>query len=262
MMQYMDRLLVGMLLSLSAVAYYATPYEVATKMLIFPGAIVGVLFPAFSTALVADRGYAGKLFRRAVKYVVLALFPLTLLIVLYAQNGLGIWLGPTFASHSTRALQWLAIGAFANGIASLAFAIVQGAGRADITGKLHLLELPFYVMTVWGLTVHFGIEGTAIAWAARAIIDGILLFLAASRYVDGSVPLRSIFAAVAVVTTVFTLAMIGMSLLEKIVVSVIVLLSFVATAWFGVLGADERTALQGLRTRLLPSRLRTEPKKA
>jgi O-antigen/teichoic acid export membrane protein len=242
-MQYLDRLLVGMLLSLTAVAYYATPYEVATKMLILPGAIVGVLFPAFSCALVVDRAHAGKLFRRAVKYVVLALFPLTLMIVLFAYNGLSIWLGPAFASHSTRALQWLAIGVFANGLASLPFALVQGAGRADITGKLHLLELPFYLATVWVLTMHFGIEGTAIAWVARALIDGILLFFAAFRFVDSSVRLRSILASVALVTAVFTLAMISMSLPEKIIVSVIVLLSFAATAWFALLAVDERQFL-------------------
>lgn len=250
-MAYLDRFLVGMLLSLTAVAYYATPFEVASKMGILPMAIVGVLFPAFSTALVANREHAGKLFRHAVKLVVLALLPVALLIVLFAQNGLTFWLGSAFASHSTRVLQILAIGVLINGMAGLPFALVQGAGRADITGKLHLLELPFYLATVWVLTKQFGIVGTALAWSLRVTIDAILLFWIAGRFVDCFVRFRSIFAATAGVTAVFALAMIDMTLPVKIFVSVIFLLSFAATAWFALLAADERQFLRAhLRDRL------------
>ena len=193
LMAYLDRFLIGMLLSLTAVAYYATPFEAVTKLLIIPTAIVGVLFPAFSTALVADRQRAGRLFRCAVKYVIIAMLPLTFLTVatLRSKDGLNLWLGPVFANHSTRVLQWLAIGVFANGLATLPFALIQGAGRADITGKLHLLELPFYLGTVWVLTKHFGIDGTAIAWMIRVVIDCALLFWAVERLLGNMFSLRT-----------------------------------------------------------------------
>jgi O-antigen/teichoic acid export membrane protein len=252
-MAYLDRFLVGILLSLTAVAYYATPYEVVMKLLIFPGALVGVLFPAFSTALVMSREHAGKLYRRTLKYIVLVLLPMTVLVVLFAQNGLNIWLGPTFASHSTRVLQWLAIGVFANGIATLPFALVQGAGRADITGKLHLLELPFYIVAVWVLTKYFGIEGTALAWTIRVIVDAILLIWVTGRFVDIFVRFRSILAAVVAVAAMFALAMIGMSLSVKIFVAIASLLSFATIAWFMVLAADERAVIRDLKVRLLSS---------
>lgn len=239
-MAYLDRFLVGMMLSLTAVAYYATPFEIATKMSILPMAIVGVLFPAFSTALVADRKHVGKLFQRAVKYVVLALLPLTLLIVLFAQNCLNIWLGSTFASHSTRVLQILAIGVLVNGMAALPFALVQGAGRADITGKLHLSELPFYLVIVWILTRYFGIEGTALAWTIRVIADAILLFWATGRFVGIIVRLKFIFFAMATVVIVFAMTMIGMSLPVKILIAIVSLSLFAVAAWFAVLAADER----------------------
>lgn len=250
-MQYLDRFLVGALLSLSAVAYYATPYEVVTKLLILPGALVGVLFPAFSTALVTDRERAGTLFRRAVKYAVLILFPVTLLMVFFAQIGLNIWLGPAFASHSSRALQWLAIGVFANGLANFPFSLVQGAGRADITGKLHLLELPFYVATVWILTKEFGIQGTAFAWTIRVIVDAVLLFWISGRFVDRFV--RPIFILIAVTgaAAAFAVAMIAMSLSAKILVSATSLVLFGGIAWFAVLAEDERTVIRRLRDRLL-----------
>jgi O-antigen/teichoic acid export membrane protein len=243
-MSYLDRFLIGMLLSLTAVTYYATPFEIATKMGILPSAIVGVLFPAFSTALVADREHAGMLFRRAVKYVTLALFPLTFLIVLFAQNGLSIWLGPDFVIHSTIVLQVLSIGAFTNSIASLPFAMVQGEGRADITGKLHLLELPFYVAAVWILTKHLGVEGTAIAWTLRTTIDCALLFWAVERFV-GKIPRqKSIVAGIITITVALVVAMLNMSLPLKLVVSAIGMISYAAFVWFVMLGASERELLQ------------------
>lgn len=64
LMTYMDRFLIGAFISVTAVAYYATPYEVVTKFWLIPSALVGVLFPAFSTALAHDRQRAGQLFGR------------------------------------------------------------------------------------------------------------------------------------------------------------------------------------------------------
>jgi hypothetical protein len=63
----------------------------------------------------------------------------------------------------------------------LPFALVQSAGRADITGKQHFLEMPFYLAAVLYLIVHFGIVGTAVAWLLRSASDCILLFLLADR---------------------------------------------------------------------------------
>jgi O-antigen/teichoic acid export membrane protein len=238
-MAYLDRFLVGMLLSLTAVAYYATPWEVVTKVLLVPGALVGVLFPAFSTALIADPSRAGMLFRRAVKYVAIVLFPVLLLIVLFARDGLTIWLGSDFAGHSTRVLQWLALGVFANGLGLVPFALVQGAGRADITGKLNLLELPFYLVCVWVLTKHFGIQGTAIAWSLRVIVECILLFCVADRILGKTLPVKSALGGAAAVAAAFVLSMTGMTLPTKFIVYGVALGAFFLTAWFALL-IDER----------------------
>ncbi|WP_158819627.1 flippase [Granulicella sp. S156] len=254
MMEYLDRFLVGMLLSLTAVAYYATPYDVVTKLVILPAGIMSVLFPAFSTALVADHAHAAKLFRRTVKCIIIVLLPLTVLMVLFARNGLQLWLGPMFASHSTRPLQWLAIGVLGNGLAVVPFALIQGAGRPDITAKLHMLEFPFYVATVWVLTNHFGIVGTAIAWAARVIVDAILLYWVAGRFLDRFARFRSLCIAVLGTMAVFALAMINMSLPTKIFVSAMMLAVFSAITWFVLLSPSERLILQNFRNRLLTTR--------
>src|SRR6266700_8089164 len=155
----MDRFLIGTLTSMTAVAYYATPSEVVTKLLIIPGALVGVMFPAFSASFECDRGRAAALYARCVRYVFLILFPVVLIIVGFAQKGLTLWLGADFAQHSFRVLQWLALGVLLNSLAQIPFALVQGAGRPDLTAKLHLVELPAYLLGLWWLISAYGVVG-------------------------------------------------------------------------------------------------------
>jgi O-antigen/teichoic acid export membrane protein len=261
LMVYVDRFLIGSLLSITAVAYYATPYEVATKLLIVPGALTVVLFPAFSTAMTSDRIRGAGLYRRAAKYVGLFLFPVSFIMIAFGQNLLQVWLGHDFAVQSTRVLQILSLGVLANGLAAIPFALIQGTGRADITGKLHFLELPFYLAGVWYLTVHYGIVGTAVAWAMRVTIDCILLFVLADRVTRTRNHLVwPVCGAIGAGTVaVLALTTIGVGLLEKSLVSIIVLLSFSVATWSALLAPDERAAIQGLKSRLLPLHLRAKP---
>jgi O-antigen/teichoic acid export membrane protein len=186
LMVTLDRFLIGALLSIAAVTYYVTPFEVVTKVLLIPAALVGVVFPAFSTSSVHDRSYTSLLFGRSVKSITLVLFPIVLLIIVFGQDGLKLWLGADFAQHSPRVLQLIGIGVFINSLASVPFAFLQGIGRPDLTGKLNLIELPFYLLSVWGLTKFRGIEGTALAWTLRMTVDGVALFFLSAKIVPES----------------------------------------------------------------------------
>jgi len=103
MMVTFDRFVIGAMISVAAVAYYAVPSEVVTKILLIPAAIIGVLFPAFSTAHAANRERLVFLFESGIKYVLIALFPITLALVAFAPEGLRFWLGADFA-HPSRVL--------------------------------------------------------------------------------------------------------------------------------------------------------------
>ncbi len=67
-----DRFVIGATVSMAAVAYYATPFEVVTKLWIIPGALVSVLFPAFATSFAQGGERAVVLFNRGIKVVYLA----------------------------------------------------------------------------------------------------------------------------------------------------------------------------------------------
>lgn len=241
LMVYLDRFVIGAILSVTAVAYYATPYEMVTKLLIVPGAIIGVLFPAFAASHRHDHDRMVRLFTRGTKYITLLLFPVLLAITGFAHEGLRWWLGEQFARNSTPVLQWLAIGVFINSLAQLLATLVQGAGRPDLTAKLHVLELPVYLLGLWWAIHTYGIVGAAFVWTVRASLDGVMLFWISRRFLGKN------DALLKRMTTVL-LALLGVLIVPMLVVDFapraallgVVALAFVPVTWLWVLAEDER----------------------
>ena len=198
-MDGLDRFIVGAVLSMNAVAYYVTPYEVVTKLWIITAALLGVLFPAFAASASRDRSQTALLFDRGIRFVILLVLPIVLVVITFAHEGLTLWLGPEFAENSSRALQWLAIGIFLNMIGQVAYTLIQGIGRPDITGKLHLIELPLYLGLMYALLPRFGVEGAAMAWAARAGLDATILMVIAGRKLPGGAEIVRRASGVAVI---------------------------------------------------------------
>jgi len=176
---FLDHFLIASLLSIAAVAFYAVPYKIVTQLWIIAGSLTMTLFPAFSAlAGIADRQRLGLLFARAVKYTLVVLGPIVLIIALFAENILQLWLGSEFAAQSTLVLQILALGILINSLAFIPFALLQGAGRPDLPAKFHLLELPLYLGILWFSVNQWGIAGAAAAWTVRVTLDAVLLFWA------------------------------------------------------------------------------------
>jgi O-antigen/teichoic acid export membrane protein len=236
-----DRFLISALVSIAAVTYYATPYELVTKLLVIPHALIGVMFPAFSTSFAHNAERTGLLFGRAVKLVFLALFPMTLLIIAFAGDGLGLWLGPEFAHHGAKILQWLAAGVFVNSLALVPFTLIQGVGRPDATAKLHLLELPIYILVLWLLVQQSGIEGAAIAWTGRVAVDAFALFFLARRFSPSPASkLWKTLGPIGVGLLVLIVAAMPAGIEFKIIFLLLVYIAYAISAWFIVLSLEER----------------------
>jgi O-antigen/teichoic acid export membrane protein len=245
LMVTLDRFVIGSLVSVAAVAYYTTPYEMISKLWLIPGSLVGVMFPAFSTSFVRDPKQTARLYERTTTYLLLVLFPLILVIITLAPEGLKVWLGADFAQHSFRALQWLAVGLFANGLAAAPFAIVQGAGRPDLTAKLHLLELPGYLLGLFWLTHTMGIEGAAIAWTGRVSIDALLLFVIASRFLPlrFSTHMQNVLLVSGALAAFVLATLLSGWEMKGLFLSLIVI-GVVLVGWFVLLSPEERKLVQ------------------
>jgi len=243
---YMDRFLIGTLVSVVAVAYYATPFEVVSRMLTIPAAVAGVLFPAFTVSSVQDRSRMALLLLRGQKYVVFAMFPLVLIIVTMAKDGLQLWLGNDFAKNSTPILQWLAVGVFVNSLSQLPWGLIQGVGRPDLTAKFHLVELGLYMPVLYLLVKHYGVLGAAIAWTVRVSCDTAVLAVTAEVFLlqkDRFV--KRFLTLVGAVLLVTFLGTLPGTIHQRVLFLATVLSISLLASWFVFLQPEERRMLRG-----------------
>lgn len=174
-MGYLDRMLIGNMLSVTDIAYYATPMEIVLRILIIPGAIVAAMFPALAK-VPASGPDAQRLCEGGFKAIVLLILPPVLFALAIGEDLLGLWVDGEFASRATTVLLFLMVGVFFNALAHVPYTALQAAGRPDVTAMRHVLELPLYLPLLWVSLHVLGVNGAALVWALWAVTDMTLLF--------------------------------------------------------------------------------------
>jgi len=174
---YADRFIIGGMLSAVALAHYAAPFELVSRLLILPVALAGALFPALAAAQGGGVGHGRDLRHKALLLTLAGVLPAALLGAVFAAPLLDAWMGADFAENGSRAMQILLLGFAFNAAAQIPFAALHGYGLARQTALLHLLELPLYGLGLVLLVRGHGIEGAAAAWALRGAFDMLALNL-------------------------------------------------------------------------------------
>jgi O-antigen/teichoic acid export membrane protein len=179
-MVYFDRFFVASLSGMQAVTYYTIPHDLLTKLGLLAGTYMSVIFPALATANWGDHEQSRRIFLSGIWFCGLTVVPGTAVLTLLAPELLSIWVDREFSANSAVAAQLIATGVSINALARTPLTFVQASGRPDWSAKVHLLELPFYLLGLWWMIKLFGIEGAALSWLVRVAIDAwIFLFLAA-----------------------------------------------------------------------------------
>lgn len=254
---YLDRILIGAFLSLTAVAYYSVPQEALSRLLIVPVSLSIVLFPVFSGRMVAgeDQAKIWDLYYRSIKYLGLLMLPVALMVAIHAQEILHLWVGAQYGKQSAMVLQIISFGFLLNSVALVPSTVIQAFGRPDLTAKFHLLELPLVVILNVVLIPVIGIVGAGIAWSIRISVDTVLLFAYARKVLGTPTSLKDLRRYLFRLRYEFSLAIIflfGLFFVEDTVVrasvSVVFLLAYFPWVWLR--GFDDRDRV--FLGRLLP----------
>lgn len=248
---YAERFLLSRLVSVAAVGYYSAPLDALTRLWLIPTSLSATLFPAFSElGAVKDREKMLQLFTRSLRFLAAVLLPLVSVIILFAPELLRMWLGPDFAQQSTMALRIATVGLLLNSLAQLPFALLQGVGRADITGKFHLAELPIYLVLAYVIIREYGITGAALAWTMRLALDALLMFVAAflttgfmpnARLLGRTVRTGFVFGAVIVGVFLIKIALGNCSLFAYLGLAALTMGGLYALSWVLILNESERS---------------------
>ena len=178
----MDRLIIGSLITVEAVAYYSAPYEAINRVGVIPVSLSMVLFPAFSYLDAGRNGdKAEDLFARSMKFILLTTGPIFLFLLFFAGDFLRLWLGPDFAEQSRLVVQFLAAGFLINAVIAVPNNYLLGIGRADIAPKYQAVELFAYAALALAGARFWGIKGVALASAVRLVAFTIFLLSASFK---------------------------------------------------------------------------------
>ena len=170
-----DRFMIGIVLSAAAVTTYILPYEVVVQSLILVGAISSVIFPTMSKLIHEQSSNWQPYFKRWLYIVAGLMFVVCTILVVALPTLLKLWLKTELQVESIIVGQILCLGVFANAIGALYYALLHAKGRADITAKLHIVELPIFMAALFLLLNEYGVAGAAWAWVGRMVFDASAL---------------------------------------------------------------------------------------
>jgi O-antigen/teichoic acid export membrane protein len=173
---FADQLLIGALIGVAAVAHYAVPMNLVLRTQMLPAALARTFFPRMS---MVSREAAHELGARALQSLGYGYAAVCAPAIILAPAFFRYWIGPDFALVSAPVAQILFLGAWINGLAFVAYTLIQGQGRPDLTGKLHFAEVAPFLGILWLLTSTFGVNGAATAWTLRSVLDALAMFWAA-----------------------------------------------------------------------------------
>lgn len=185
LMVFLDRFVVGASIHAPNLAYYTTPFEVVTRLLIVPGAVTTAMFPKLVKWGQDNHHHLamqGMIRGMGLSFLLIA--PLVVGLQLFAEELLQVWLGTEFAAHGALPMRLLAWGVLFNSLAAFPFALLQGMGKPRWIAMLHIVELPLYMLLLFALMGQWGIPGVATAWLIRVAVDGLALVLLSGRYAD------------------------------------------------------------------------------
>ena len=193
LMGNLDRFIIGSVITMSAVAYYTTAFDMVSKVNIIPTSLASVMFPAFSAVYQSNQLQTRKLYRQSLLLLQWLMLPAVCGLILFSYEILLLWLNKEFAENSSLILQILGVGIFFSNLAQISFSFLQAAGHPQITAKIHAIELPLFLIILWILINHFGIIGAALASTIRIISDQLFLMIFADKIMGKKIEVITFF---------------------------------------------------------------------
>lgn len=190
LMTYMDRFLLGAMLSTAAVAVYVTPYDMMVQMIILPSALTSVLFPHMSQLMASGSAALLPVYRKSLLAVLALMSVLVLAVAIPAPALIAWWVSPEFAERAAPVARILAFGVVCNSLTQIPLSLLHAAHQARTTAYLHLAEFLPYIVSLSLLVYAFGVVGAAVAWSLRCFVD-LCLMLNSARPVLRALRARS-----------------------------------------------------------------------
>lgn len=250
---YLERFLIASMLSVGALAFYSAPFELISRMTIFPASISATLFPFFSYHGAKGNEIIAEFSVRLCKFFLFALTPVLAIIIFFAHEILSLWLGSSFAASSTPVLQLLAVAYFLNAFGIMPYSSTQAVGRPDFKAILDLVQLPVFAVLSWWLIRLGGINGAATAKVIITAIDIGSLFWFAGKLKTIPAP-SAFFRSLSKSIVMSAVLVVGVAIVKEIsrttdfivILLIILIVFYIISFWKLAMDGRERMILSSL----------------
>jgi O-antigen/teichoic acid export membrane protein len=175
---FADRLAVGVVLGLEAVAYYTIIISIANKILQLSSALTGSLMPAVSSWMASgDIRRVRMYFLRATSALVALNFLVASILLLLSESLLRLWMGDAFANYVLVPFCVLIVIYALISLNAPAYFVANGMGNPGINALAAITGgcLTIGLILIWGKTL--GLLGTVLANGGYLITFSITVFV-------------------------------------------------------------------------------------
>jgi O-antigen/teichoic acid export membrane protein len=175
-----NRLMVGVVDTTAAAAFYQVPSVLASKVTDLLSRIGLVLFP-MGSALIAREDYDGlrALYLRGSRLLFLLNASAAMAIIVFAEPLLRYWISPLYAQKGSVALVLFMTTQAINGASLAVGALSWSAAKAGINLTFSLLNSGVNLLAIYPLASRFGVAGAAAAGLLGALVTPFFI-----HYVD------------------------------------------------------------------------------
>jgi O-antigen/teichoic acid export membrane protein len=183
-----DKLIIGAVLGMGAVAYYSIAATIANRVLSITFRLSSIMYPAASALAASGQWERLKdAYFNTARYVFAINAGIVLLIALFAREILRYWMGADFAAYGDWVVILVAAGMLVDSLTNLPSMVNDGLGHARVTGLFAFLRACVGLAVILGLVGPYGIDGVA---TAHLLTSAMMTTLFLS-YVHGrTVPFR------------------------------------------------------------------------
>lgn len=159
-----DKLLIGLIVGTEAVTYYQIPFTIAQMANGLVHTLSQIVFPRFSEmSSLQDRQGLLRLYGTVNGAVLLMSLVIAVMLISVGGEFLAVWISPEFSSHASEVLTVIALYFLLQSSTVVGYWVLQGAGKAQQTALMFLLDASAYFIALYYLANHYGYLGAAFA---------------------------------------------------------------------------------------------------
>jgi O-antigen/teichoic acid export membrane protein len=173
-----DRLVIGTIISSSAVTLYTVPFMLVSRLMNISVRLSMIMFPiASEMGSLGKREDLVKIYFTISKYIFFLNIALTTILCLFARQILQLWMGNDFAQQTYIILILLSLSFFTETLTNLPSLINDGLNFPQVTGFFAFGRATFGIVALIIGAIAYGLIGVAVAYFVSSVVMGIAFLL-------------------------------------------------------------------------------------